>query len=152
MRPITELDLITARAPFIGDISGEKVTLVLCHYGKQAVSAQGSGLLPRRCLHRHVTRQPGSSGDYGGCISKRQGATYLLFPHTGFSFTFSLVWEESLNAFFLIETPRLQSPSWTRQARLSLLSWNLSHDAALMCEKYTDVDAPSTEYSHLLFN
>lgn len=84
MRPITELDLITARAAFIGDISGEKVTLVLCHYGKQAVSAQGSGLLPRRCLHRRVTRQPGSSGDYGGCIFKRQGATYLLFPHSWF--------------------------------------------------------------------
>lgn len=82
MRPITELDLITARAAFIGDISGEKVTLVLCHYGKQA---QGSGLLPRRCLHRRVTRQPGSSGDYGGCISKRLGTTYLLFPHSWFS-------------------------------------------------------------------
>lgn len=69
------------------------------------------------------------------------------------------MWEESLKAFFLIETPRLcdgcslvQSPSCTRQACLSLLSWNMSHDAALMCEKYTDVYAPSNEYSHLLFN
>lgn len=33
------------------------------------------------CLQRRVTRQLGSSGDYGGCISKWQGTTYLLFPH-----------------------------------------------------------------------
>lgn len=84
MHPITELVLITARLVFTGDISVEKLTLALCYYGKQTVSAQGSGLLPRRRLHRCVTKQLGSSGDYGGCVSKQQGNRYLLFPHSWF--------------------------------------------------------------------
>lgn len=69
---------------FTGDVSVEKVALVLCYHGKQTLSAQRSGLLLRRCLQRCVTRQLGNSGDYGGCISKPQGTTYLLFLHSWF--------------------------------------------------------------------
>lgn len=103
MCSITELDLITARAAFTGDISGEKITLVLCHYGKQTVSIQGSGLLPRRC--NQATGQ--LRGLWGVYFPNDKGLHIYFFLALDFSFTLSLVWEESLKAFFLIEKPRL---------------------------------------------
>lgn len=54
------------------------------------LSEQGTGLLPLRCLQRHVTRQLGNYGDHEGYISEQRGTTYLLCLSRSCSFIHTL--------------------------------------------------------------
>lgn len=82
----------------------EKVALVLCYYGKQTASAQGSGLLLRRVPPETCNQATGQLWRLwgGGVFPNSKGLHVYFFLIVGFSFTFSLVWEELLKASILI--------------------------------------------------